>query len=115
MNVVCDTRITDSDTIIHGMISVRERCLDGEKIRKPLFKYTKEFLKKYDNSERPWFAWISFTEAHGPSLDQARFLDDDLVKFMKNDINYNKTIVVVMSDHGLHMGVWWVLKSKMFI
>eukprot|EP00825_Cyclidium_porcatum_P036977 TRINITY_DN4005_c0_g1_i4.p1 TRINITY_DN4005_c0_g1~~TRINITY_DN4005_c0_g1_i4.p1 ORF type:complete len:150 (+),score=23.31 TRINITY_DN4005_c0_g1_i4:210-659(+) len=34
---------------------------------------------------------------------------------MKNDINYNKTIVVLMSDHGLHMGVWWGCKNSMFI
>ena len=75
----------------------------------------KKFLKKYDNSERPWFAWMQFTEAHGPSMNQARFVDKDLAHFLRNDINYNNTVVVLLSDHGLHMGIWWLFKNSMFI
>lgn len=115
MQALCDIRITDSDTIFHGMNSIRERCLDGQTVRKPVLKYMKSFLKKFDGSPRPWFGFIQFTEAHGPSMRQARFIDADMAAFMRNNINYNNTVVVFMSDHGLHMGIWWGVKNKMFI
>lgn len=115
MNAICDIRITQSDTIIHGMISIRKRCLDGQTITKPTLNYMRSFLKAYDNSERPWYAWVQMTEAHGPSMSQAKYIDEDLARFMRNSINYNKTVVIFMSDHGLHMGIWWATKNKMFV
>lgn len=58
---------------------------------------------------------MQFTEAHGPSMNAGKFLDEDVRDFMKHDINYNNTVVVFLSDHGLHMGVWWALKNAVFL
>lgn len=48
MNVVCDKRITYTDSIFYGINNIKEKCLDGKRIREPLFTYMREFIKKYD-------------------------------------------------------------------
>ena len=41
-NVACDYRDRVKDeSLIHGLNSIRERCLDGLPIRKPYFEYLK--------------------------------------------------------------------------
>jgi len=42
LNVACDYRErVNKESIIHGLNSIRERCLDGKPIRWPYFEYMK--------------------------------------------------------------------------
>jgi hypothetical protein len=68
-----------------------------------MFKYLKEYLNKFNDNKFPWFLWSAFTESHEPSANLGRILDDDLSEFLSTSVDFSKTIVLLLSDHGIHV------------
>eukprot|EP01112_Ceratiomyxa_fruticulosa_P012846 TRINITY_DN357_c0_g2_i5.p1 TRINITY_DN357_c0_g2~~TRINITY_DN357_c0_g2_i5.p1 ORF type:complete len:673 (+),score=111.64 TRINITY_DN357_c0_g2_i5:101-2119(+) len=96
--------------IWNGPYSIRRRCLAGRETGEYVFEYTNEFKKAY--SDLPQFSISSFIDAHEGTGDVVKLLDDDLHSYLLNHPNLNNTIIFLVSDHGLHMGLWWLLQWR---
>lgn len=46
-------------------------------------------------------------EGHEGTGEVIEGVDVDLYDLLVNDIDYDNTIVIIDSDHGLHMGLCW--------
>lgn len=69
-----------------------------------MLQYTQQFINNYQRVK--WAAFLNFGEAHEDSGYLSGILDNDLSKFLKWMINQrdSRTVVVMVSDHGLHYG-----------
>ncbi|GJJ71030.1 hypothetical protein EMPS_03380 [Entomortierella parvispora] len=89
-----------------GPYSIVRRCLHGDKVHNYAFDYMNKFRKAYP--DKPWFQMGSFIEGHEGTGEVLLTIDDDLSKFMKGmeeDGTLDNTIIFIMADHGLHMGI----------
>jgi len=102
----------------------RPNCLAGKPAAQHLVEYVNEFMIAYNN-RKPWAGLIHLIDSHEDTQIVEGTLDDILVEFLFNiydreqakklgsrrafelqispDI-WNNTVVLVMSDHGLHYG-----------
>ena len=67
-------------------------------------EYTKSFLKAYKNDKK--LAFIEFENGHEITGEVIAYLDDPLSDFLANieqEGLIDDTVVVLFSDHGLHM------------
>ncbi|KAG0083584.1 hypothetical protein BGZ93_001713 [Podila epicladia] len=90
----------------NGPYSIVRRCLHGDNIHNHAFKYMNQFMKAYP--DKPWFQLGSFIEGHEGTGEVLLTIDYDLAKFIKGmeeDGTLNNTVVFIMADHGLHMGI----------
>ena len=55
-------------------------------------------MKKNNNSDRPWFTWLSFIDGHDPTMQYDKQLDPDLEDLLLHHINLNDTAVIFFSD-----------------
>jgi len=89
----------------------RPNCLGKDMAAKYLIKYASEFMKVYsrdhpvegDWRSQPWAAFLSFVDSHEDTMTVISILDKLLFNLL-NDINLSNTLVVFLSDHGLHYG-----------
>jgi hypothetical protein len=93
-----------------GPFSLRKRCLLGNLVHEHVFEYFKSFKAAYEGTNRPWFATLNFLEAHEGSGENLASMDDSLSNFfseMSLD-EYENTLIFLISDHGLHMGPFYL-------
>ncbi|KAG0278358.1 hypothetical protein BGZ95_004183, partial [Linnemannia exigua] len=89
-----------------GPYSIVARCLHGSNVHTYALDYMNQFRKAYP--DQPWFQMGSLIEGHEGTGEVLLTLDDDLSKFLKGmeeDGSLENTIVFMMADHGLHMGI----------
>ncbi|ORX57272.1 DUF229-domain-containing protein [Piromyces finnis] len=88
-----------------GPFSLRRRCITGQYVHNYALSYTKEFIDLYDGTN-PWVFRSSYIEGHESTSEVLGLMDDDLETFFGSlsDEMLNRTAIVIMSDHGLHMG-----------
>ncbi|KAF9571368.1 hypothetical protein EC968_000684 [Mortierella alpina] len=89
-----------------GPYSIVARCLHGTNVHNYALDYMTQFRKAYP--DQPWFLSGSFIEGHEGTGEVLLTADDDLARFMKgleDDGTLDNTIVFMMADHGLHMGI----------
>ncbi|KAF9946319.1 hypothetical protein BGZ72_000427 [Mortierella alpina] len=89
-----------------GPYSIVARCLHGSNVHNYALDYMNQFRKAYP--DKPWFQMGSFIEGHEGTGEVLLTADDDLARFMKgleDDGTLDNTIVFMMADHGLHMGI----------
>ncbi|KAF9907399.1 hypothetical protein EC991_010959 [Linnemannia zychae] len=89
-----------------GPYSIVARCLHGSNVHTYALDYMNQFRKAY--LDQPWFQMGSLIEGHEGTGEVLLTLDDDLSKFLKGmeeDGSLENTIVFMMADHGLHMGI----------
>ncbi|KAK5816658.1 hypothetical protein F5H01DRAFT_320674 [Linnemannia elongata] len=89
-----------------GPYSIVARCMHGSNVHTYAFDYMNQFRKAYP--DQPWFQMGSFIEGHEGTGEVLLTVDNDLAKFLKGmeeDGSLENTIVFMMADHGLHMGI----------
>eukprot|EP01103_Thecamoeba_quadrilineata_P010321 TRINITY_DN2191_c0_g1_i2.p1 TRINITY_DN2191_c0_g1~~TRINITY_DN2191_c0_g1_i2.p1 ORF type:complete len:587 (+),score=76.36 TRINITY_DN2191_c0_g1_i2:340-2100(+) len=99
----------------NGPFSVRRRCLHGRYSHSYLFDYTLGFLRNYH--DQPRFVLAQFNEGHEGTGDVIGTVDDDLAKFLTEletgrESVLNNSVVFIVSDHGLHMGLFFMLGMR---
>ncbi|KAG0370256.1 hypothetical protein BGX24_002099 [Mortierella sp. AD032] len=89
-----------------GPYSIVARCMHGSNVHTYAFDYMNQFRMAYP--DQPWFQMGSLIEGHEGTGEVLLTMDDDLSKFLKGmeeDGSLENTIVFMMADHGLHMGI----------
>ena len=86
----------------------RPNCLGKDLAAEYLVQYAKKFMDTYSNTEkggslRPFAAFVSFVDSHEDSLTLISYIDRMLVDLIQAAPESN-TIIVFLSDHGLHYG-----------
>lgn len=80
------------------------RCLYGKHNIEYLFEYTSQFWEKYRNNRK--YSIIIDNHGHEGTLTVIKYIDEIIVKFLKNLFNENllkDTTIFLMSDHGVSM------------
>jgi hypothetical protein len=101
--------------LFQGPYSFFRRCLHGNNVHNYAFQYLNAMRKAYRNSDKPWFTLASFIEAHEASTEAVVSMDNDLADFLtglKDDGVLENTVVFLMADHGLHMGLNYMLTQN---
>ncbi|KAL7552327.1 hypothetical protein ACHAWF_015555 [Thalassiosira exigua] len=98
----------------------RPNCLGGKLAAQHLADYARQFIETYHRRQsgksshaRPWAAFLSFLDSHEDSLTLVHYLDGILVDLLQ-DVplkDEDNTMVVFLSDHGLHYGPSFASKS----
>jgi len=98
-----------------GAYSIRRRCITGRYVHNYVLDYTKQFINTYDGTN-PWFFRSSFIEGHEGTAEVLSLMDDDLVDFFDTltEKTLNHTAIIIMSDHGLHMGLSYLFSDQGF-
>ncbi|KAF9101415.1 hypothetical protein BGX27_011491 [Mortierella sp. AM989] len=89
-----------------GPHSIVSRCMHGTNVHNHAFEYMNQFRRAYP--DKPWFQMGSFIEGHDGTGEVLLTIDNDLSKFfkgMEEDGTLENTIIFIMADHGLHMGI----------
>jgi len=96
-----------------GPWSIRRRCITGQYVHNYALNYTKEFINLYDGTN-PWFFRSSYMEAHENTSEVLSLMDDDLLNFFESlsEETLNRTAIIIVSDHGLHMGINYLFTNQ---
>ena len=65
-----------------------------------VFDAARHFTNTYD--EHNYFLQLELLTGHEGTGDVIKYLDESLLKFLK-EIDFQKTHVIVFSDHGMHL------------
>lgn len=96
------TRDPDTDyNLLKGPNSVKTRCISGLRTDELMFGFAETFDKQY--ADVPRFSLLKFTEGHEVTTRVVTLIDDNLTYYLEN-VDYNNTVVFLLSDHGNHMG-----------
>ncbi|KAF9578075.1 hypothetical protein BGW38_006334 [Lunasporangiospora selenospora] len=90
----------------NGPNSIIPRCMHGKNVHKFAFEYMNQFRREYKDT--PWFQMGALIEGHEGTGEVLLSLDNDMAEFIKGlekDGTLENTIVFMMADHGLHMGI----------
>ncbi|OUM58982.1 hypothetical protein PIROE2DRAFT_64067 [Piromyces sp. E2] len=96
-----------------GAYSIRRRCITGRYVHNYVLDYTRQFINTYDGTN-PWFFRSSYIEGHEGTAEVLSLMDDDLVDFFEtfSEETLNRTAIIIMSDHGLHMGLSYLFSDQ---
>ena len=88
---------------------VRPGCLGGKRGAEHLLDYASHFIHHSQEVARsPWASFLHFTDSHEDSMALAGVLDKPLSRFLlKATQLQNNTVILVMSDHGMHYGPYY--------
>jgi hypothetical protein len=92
--------------ILYGPYGLTHRCLSGKNVHTYSFDYIDKFWNTY--SDVPKFLTSAFIEGHEITGDIIEDVDADMAKFItrfKKEGHLDNTILLIMSDHGLHSGL----------
>jgi len=113
----CDSNYEDKNNIwaiVDGKSSVVRKCFYGKDSFEYNFEYVSQFLEAYKN-ERKFFK-LMIGDGHESTLEVVKYIDNTLSKFLENILNNysdDKTIIIVMSDHGAQMpGLYDIILYK---
>ena len=103
----------------------RPNCLGGKRAAEHLVEYGAQFMTAYSKLEKPWAGFLHLIDSHEDTQTLEGTLDDILFQFLFSIYNkeqlarlplgkrlklsipptvWNNTVIVLMSDHGLHYG-----------
>ncbi|CAG9331242.1 unnamed protein product [Blepharisma stoltei] len=92
-----------------GPFSILRRCINGKYVHKHIFEYVDEFWMNYKNYGK--IIHIPLQEGHEGTGEVILTVDPDLSDFildMKRSGKLDNTILVITSDHGSHMGPYFM-------
>ena len=95
-----------------GVNSIRRRCINGEYVHKRVFSYLKEFWNNHKDYGKMVLAPMQ--ESHEASMDVISTLDPDMAKLInwyKDSGELNNTIIIITSDHGNHMSLYYIFSE----
>ena len=83
----------------------RPYCLGKDLMAKHTLTYAEQFITTYSNlpNKNPWAVFLSFIDSHEDTSTLISYLDELLFDFIQN-IDLSNTLVLVLSDHGMHYG-----------
>ncbi|GAB4815444.1 hypothetical protein N2152v2_002490 [Parachlorella kessleri] len=92
--------------IFQGAFSILRRCLRGRFVHRYNFDYMRSFLRSY-HGVSPYFLLSSFHEGHEGTGEVLATLDPDAAEFLEEltPDQLNTTLVIMLADHGLTMGL----------
>ena len=92
-----------------GPFSMARRCIKGEYVHNRIFGYLNDYWNNYEGHGRQ--AHIPLQEGHEGSGDVVLTLDPDMANFLKDWEELgrlNDTVIILTSDHGSHMGPYFL-------
>ena len=95
-----------------GPFSIRRRCMHGKYVHSYAFDYLEQFWKNYDSQSK--FSLVMLNEGHESTGEVIGLVDDDLYLMLNRQYKDNlldNTAIIFLSDHGLHMGVYYMLNT----
>jgi hypothetical protein len=100
-----------------GPYSILRRCLYDRFVHRHTLNYLSKAQKLYREKapQVPWFMTAAFIEGHEGTGEVLSTLDDDLSSFLlslANDGVLEDTAVLLLADHGLHMGFNYVYTTN---
>ena len=98
-----------------GPYSIYKKCIYGRPSNEYIFEYGEKFLKAY--IKQPKFLRLIFEDAHEPSQQVVKYLDEPLKNFLENVINNywtEHTAIFVLSDHGNQMPSFHIITNSDF-
>ena len=93
-----------------GPFSIKTRCLNGRRVHEYFFNYLREYFKNYKDWGK--VSHLAFQEGHEGTGEVILTLDTDFTNFLrelKDSGELNNTVVVITSDHGSHMGPYFMV------
>ncbi|EZG68904.1 putative transmembrane protein [Gregarina niphandrodes] len=87
-----------------GYTSIVRRCLWGRHVHEWELDYSRKFIQKFQNKS-PWFLVTTLMEGHEGTGEVISQVDRALASFLTNDVPRDNTVLLLVSDHGLHMGL----------
>eukprot|EP01105_Mastigella_eilhardi_P002931 TRINITY_DN1378_c0_g2_i1.p1 TRINITY_DN1378_c0_g2~~TRINITY_DN1378_c0_g2_i1.p1 ORF type:complete len:668 (-),score=140.78 TRINITY_DN1378_c0_g2_i1:69-2072(-) len=102
---------SDTYELLNGPWSIQRRCLCGRRIHDYMLDYLRLFWE--ENADKPKFALVKFTEGHEPSASVVGMLDEAIAQLFsdRSYLNLSDTEVWLLSDHGLHTGFLWAVRT----
>ena len=91
-----------------GPNSISRRCINGKHVHDHIFEYSKDIWENYSPYGK--IIHISFQEGHVGTGEVINTLSPSMEKFFKmleDTKELDDTIVILTSDHGLHMGPYF--------
>jgi hypothetical protein len=95
-----------------GVNSMRRRCINGKKVHERLFEYLKDFWKTHSDYGKMVLSPLQ--ESHEASMDVISTLDpgmSDFLDWLESSNELNNTVVLITSDHGAHMSLYYVFSE----
>jgi hypothetical protein len=92
-----------------GPFSILRRCINGKHVHKHVLDYVRQYWKNYNEFGK--IVHIPFQEGHEGTGEVIRTLDPDLAGFIREleaTGELEKTVIVLTSDHGSHMGPYFM-------
>ncbi|OMJ87057.1 hypothetical protein SteCoe_11298 [Stentor coeruleus] len=92
-----------------GPFSIVRRCINGKHVHSYIFEYIKEMWKNYTPYGK--IVHVSFQEGHEGTGEVLRTLSPSMQEFfslMENQNELENTVVILTSDHGSHMGPYFM-------
>jgi hypothetical protein len=95
-----------------GPFALKARCMYGKHVHQWVLDYFAKFWRSY--ADVPRFGIAAFIEGHEGTGEVINLVDTDLASFLRDAdlIDYNSTVVFLVSDHGHHMSLWWTLHAE---
>lgn len=92
-----------------GPASIKARCVSDTHVGWHILDWCSKFIRNYDGKS-PYFLNAAFMESHEGSGEVIATLDERLARFFtpgaeEEGIDWNSTVVAVLSDHGALMGL----------
>ena len=90
-----------------GSTSIKARCVSDTHVGWHLLDWGSDFIRHYDG-KRPFYLNEAFMEGHEGSMEVLRTLDSRLAALLDpatSPIDFETTVVVLISDHGPLMGL----------
>ena len=106
------TPVNTTFSNFNGVNSMRRRCINGEHVHDRVFGYLKEFWTNYQ--EQGKMALLPMQEAHEASMEVIKTLDlsfSKLLEWLDHSKELNKTVVLITSDHGSHMSLYYTFSG----
>ncbi len=117
VGMFCDPNYFDRErpySINKGEYCLLRRCLYGKDVHDYVLDYGKLFWETYKDNRK--FLRLYFIDPHETSGEVAKYVDTPLYNFLSNLYQRNlfeKTIIFLISDHGLHMsGIYQAMKTE---
>eukprot|EP01012_Entosiphon_sulcatum_P023623 TRINITY_DN28717_c0_g2_i1.p1 TRINITY_DN28717_c0_g2~~TRINITY_DN28717_c0_g2_i1.p1 ORF type:complete len:664 (+),score=82.03 TRINITY_DN28717_c0_g2_i1:47-2038(+) len=94
-----------------GPYAFAPRCINNRHVHRYALQYLRQAWRHYAAERVGQTAYASFIEGHEGSMEVISTMDADLadlIEWMGSEGHLKNTVVVIGSDHGMHMGPYFM-------
>ncbi|EGC30482.1 hypothetical protein DICPUDRAFT_50727 [Dictyostelium purpureum] len=97
--------------VFDGPYSIRRRCLGEKHVHERIFDYINQYWDNYKDVGK--IATATLMDAHEGTMEVIGIMDKQFQKFIDKDMRprLNDTALFLVSDHGSHMGAYYVFSK----